>query len=484
MSLLRDFQRSLRALDPAPGAIVLGVSGGADSLAMLHLFVQSREVLGLQPRVLHVNHRIRGDEARSDAHFVASTCEEWGIPYRVEEIDVPALAAQRKIALEETARLARYTALGKEAVRLGASTVAVAHNAEDQAETVLMHLLRGSGLNGLRGMLPLSPLSNYHLLEPLPSSVQLLRPLLGIPRADIEAYCTEHHLVPRFDRSNLDTTYFRNRLRHEIIPMLETINPNLRSMLRHTASVVAADYEVISAQVDAAWQAIVLEETEQHVRIDLAHWRNLPIALQRGTLRRAAFRLRASLRDVSYQPVEAAVEVARSGPTGAQSALPGGLVMRIDYGSLTVVTSGQAPLPDWPLLPPGTEMAIDTPGEVKLPASEWRFSLSSLDAPRSGQAWDALLADPWTAPLALETVDAPIVIRTRLPGDRFRPQGAGGTQKIAEFMIDAKIPAPCRNLLPLLVVGDQIAWACGWRVDERFVIREGSTHVWLARFER
>jgi tRNA(Ile)-lysidine synthetase-like protein len=479
-----DFHRSLEALHVTPGTLlILGVSGGADSLAMLHLFAQVRQELGLQPYVLHVDHRIRGEEAQADARFVASMCEEWDIPCRIEEVDVPALAASRKIALEEAARLARYTALAKEAVHLGASTVAVAHNADDQAETVLMHLLRGSGMNGLRGMLPVSPLSDYHLLEPVSRDICLIRPLLTIPRAAIEAYCAEHNLTSRFDRSNLDITYFRNRLRHEIIPMLETTNPNLRSMLGRMAAVIAADYEIVSAQVDAAWQAIVLDQTDQHVRLDLAKWRELPIALQRETIRRAAFRLRASLRDVSYQPVEAAVNVARSGPTGAQSTLPDELILRVDYNSL-VIASGGTPLPDWPLLPPGTEIALGGPGEVDLPLSDWRFSLTPFDTPHSGPAWDALLADPWAAPLSVGAVDVPMILRVRRPGDRFRPQGAGGTQKVAEFMIDAKIPAACRDRLPLLTVGDEIAWLCGWRVDERFVVGEGSKHMWLARFEK
>ncbi|MBN1310255.1 MAG: tRNA lysidine(34) synthetase TilS [Anaerolineae bacterium] len=484
MSLLRDFQHTLHTLDVTPGTpIILGVSGGVDSLVMLHLFAQSREGLGMQLHVLHVDHRIRGKEAQADARSVASTCKEWGVPCRIEEIDVPALAARRKIALEEAARLARYTALGMEATRLGASMVAVAHNADDQAETVLMHLLRGSGLGGLRGMLPVSPLSDYHLLEPLAAHVKLIRPLLGIPRADIEAYAAKQGLKPRFDRSNLDTTYFRNRMRHEIILMLETVNPNLRLMLGHTASVIAADYEIVIRQVDAAWQSVVLEETDEHVRLDLAKWRELPLALQRGTIRKAAFRLRASLRDVSYKPVEAAVEVARSGPTGAQSTLPDGLTLCVGYNTMTI-TAGRPPLPDWPLLPVDTEIAIKEPGEIDLPGSDWRFRLSTFDTRRSGPAWDALLADPWAAPLSVKTLDAPISLRTRHPGDRFRPQGAGGTKKIAEFMIDAKIPAPCRASLPLLVVGDQIAWVCGWRVDEQFVVGPKTKHVWLARFEK
>lgn len=489
MDLLPEFTRTLSVLgvrqpgDARPEKVVVGVSGGVDSLALLHLFVRAWQSLAVAPIVVHVNHLIRGAEADADARFVAGIAEEWGVPCHVERIDVPALAAERKLSLEEAARQARYTLLGQHAARLGARLIAVAHNADDQAETVLMHLLRGAGLAGLRGMLPVAPLSDYHLLEPVDASLSLIRPLLGVPRAAIEAYSTAHGLQPRFDRSNLDTTYFRNRLRHVVMPVLEGVNPNVKAVLARTASVLAADYDVLQAEVEAAWQVVIREESGERVCFDRAGWRALPLALRRATLRRAAWHLRAHLRDVSFRHVEDAAEVALQGETGARATLPGGLALRVDYDTLVIEPEGKRPpAPDWPFLEPGTVVTVPGEGEVMLPGSGWVFSLHAYEGPRSGPAWQALLTDPWSAPLDAGQMAAPLALRPRLPGDRFAPMGAGGSQKVSDFMINAKIPAAWRDHLPLLVSGEAIVWLCGWRVDARFAVRDDSGPVWLARF--
>ncbi len=496
MDLLPRFRRALADTDRVKQGdrLVLGISGGPDSLVMLHLFVRLRDELALHLHAVHLNHRIRGEDADADARFVEAVAAEWEVPCRVEAMDVPALAAGRRLSLEEAARQARYTVLGRAAVELGARLIAVAHNADDQAETVLMHFLRGSGLAGLRGMLAATPLAGYQLLEPLDRQAEageagphLIRPLLDIPRADIEAYCTAHSLTPRFDRSNLDTTYFRNRLRHEVIPSLEALNPNLHAVLCRTASVAAADYEALQAQVDDAWGRIALEETSEYIRLDRSAWLRLPLAVQRAAIRRAVWRLRRSLRDVGYQHVEAAVRVARDGQTGAQATLPAGLALRVDYDALIITGSEQSlPEPDWPLLEPGAVAMIEGPGEVDLPGSAWWFSLYPYTGAHSGAGWRALQVNPWVAVLDIDRGErAPAVqLRTRQPGDRFRPQGAGGSQKVSEFQINAKIPAAWRDRLPLLVAGGEIAWVCGWRVDERFVVRPETERVWVARFER
>ncbi len=487
MDLLPAFQRALDDMHllALGDSIVLGVSGGADSLAMLHLFVRSREALDLRLHVVHVDHRIRGEEAEADARFVAETCAAWDVPCRVERVDVPALAVEQKLSLEEAARQARYTVLGRAAADFGAPAVAVAHNADDQAETVLMHLLRGSGLAGLRGMLPLTPLSAYHLLEPV-SGVQIIRPLLGAPRADIDAYCAEHGLTPRVDRTNADNSYFRNRLRHEVIPLLETLNPNLRALLGRTASVIAADYALLEREVDAAWEAVLSGSDDLSVQFDLAGWRALPLALRRGTIRRAAFALRSSLRDVSYQHVENALRVGSAGETGAQATLPSGLTLRVGYATLTIAAEAHHPSePDWPLLPPGSRIALAAPGALDLPGEGWRFSLRRYDGLRDGTAWQSLLTDPWRAALdASALAGGSLALRTRRPGDRFQPTGLNGTQKIGNFMINAKIPAAWRDHLPLLVAGDALVWVCGWRVDARFAVRGHTGEVWIASFEQ
>jgi tRNA(Ile)-lysidine synthetase-like protein len=491
-----EFWRAIRAcgcLQPGDVA-VLGVSGGADSLAMLHLFSRTRDVLAIKPHVLHLDHGIRGAEAQADADFVARMCREWDIPCLVERADVPALARRSHLTLEEAARLARYRALAGEAGRLGARVIAVAHNADDQAETVLMHFLRGSGLAGLRGMLPVTPVTDFPITPPvgragpgvsLPADCVIVRPLLAIPRADIEVYCAAEHLTPRLDRTNLDTTYFRNRLRREIVPLLETLIPGLRARLAHTAATVAADFEQLERDLDAEWPGLTLEESAGRIALDLKRWRGLTPSLQRAALRRAIAHLRANLRNIGFVPVEAARHVAHEGSTGAQATLPGGLVLRLDYARLVIAPAAdRPPAPDWPLLAPGAAILVDTTTGVDVPPG-WQFHLSAYTGPRSGPGWESCLADPWCAVLNLSAEDrADLWLRTRRPGDRFQPQGVRGTQKVNAFMINAKIAAVWRGRIPLLAAGDRIAWLCGWRVDERFVVKPQTHDVWLGRFEK
>jgi tRNA(Ile)-lysidine synthase len=484
------FKQSLTGpCDVRPGdTIVVGVSGGPDSLALLYLFVSVREALDLRLHAAHLNHGIRGTESDADAEFVRETAAAWEVSCTIEWEDVPAIAAARKLALEEAARQARYTMLARVAGQVGAELVAVGHNADDQAETVLMHLLRGAGLAGLRGMLPRTPLSAYHLLEPVETDVTLIRPLLDVPRAEIEAYCADHDLTPRFDRSNLDTTYFRNRLRHEVMPLLETLIPNVRTRLGRMASVLAADYACLQRQVGEAWERVCISESDTAIALDLASWRALPLALQRALVRQAAWRLRATLRDVSFIHIDNAVRVAQQGPTGAQATLLAGLLMRVGYDSLTISVEGEAPQePDWPLLAPGDELTIaaGTYHEVPLPDGSWSFSIGIYEGERSGPDWETILRDPWAAPLDANALGERLTLRTRKPGDRFCPQGVGGAQKVSEFMINAKIPAPWRAHIPVLVAeSGKIAWVVGWRVDERFLVTDKARRVALARFMR
>jgi tRNA(Ile)-lysidine synthetase-like protein len=465
----------------APGdGVVVGVSGGPDSLCLLHVLLRLREEYRLRLHVAHLNHGARGAEADADAKFVERLTTEWELPVTVERQDVPALARAHRLAFEEAARRVRYAFLARVAGEVGAHKIAVGHNGDDQAETVLMHFLRGAGLAGLRGMLPITPLTDYRLLEPFiqppassiqhpVSSIQLIRPLLEVPRFEIERYCADHSLTPRFDRSNLDTTYFRNRLRHELLPLLATYNPNVSTRLRHTAAVVVADYELLTQLRERAWAEVVREKQEVAVVFDLAAWRTLPVALQRATLRQAAYNLRRSLRDVDFVHVEHARQVGLRGKTGAQATLPMGLALTVGYDTLTVGDAGDAgPPPDEPLLWSAEPLPVQVPGTTQLPQSEWALQAEVLEE------WDAAQVaanpDPWTATFDADALAEPLVLRPRRQGDRFRPQGMQGhSVKLSAFMINLKIPHAWRDHVPLLVAGDEIVWVCGRR------IKEGST---------
>jgi tRNA(Ile)-lysidine synthase len=463
-------------------SVVVGVSGGPDSLCLLHLLVRLQEEYRLRLHVAHLHHSARGEEADADAAFVSDLARRWGVPATVAKRDVPAIAQEHKMAFEEAARRVRYAFLAHVA---GEAKIAVGHNADDQTETVLMHLLRGAGLAGLRGMLPATPLSDYRMLKQvadfsLPSPPPLLiRPLLATPRADIERYCAAQGLEPRFDRSNLDTTYFRNRLRHELLPLLETYNLNVRRRLQHTADVIAADYALLVQLRDWAWGETVREETKEAIVFDRPTWQAQHLSLQRALVREASYRLRRELRDVDFVHVENAVRVAREGTTGAQATLPGGLALTVGYDRLTVADASYEPPPEGPTLPPAQEVMVALPGTTPLPDGRWVLEATLLE--KWTQAEVETNPDRWTAYMDVATLAQPLVLRARRTGDHFQPQGMGGhAPRLTHWMTNAKIPRPWRDRLPLLVAEEDVVWVCGWRVAETAVV--GPTTQKIAMF--
>lgn len=486
---LRDAIERGRLVTPGE-TVVVGVSGGPDSLCLLHALHRLSLEFSLTLHVAHLNHKMRGKDADADAAYVAELAADWGLLATIESADVREIAREHKLALEEAARRARYAFLARVAAQIGARIVAVAHNADDQTETVLMHWLRGSGLAGLRGMLPATPLTDYRLLEGQEGRGEvdqliLIRPLLDIPRADIEAYCVRHKLQPRFDRSNLDTTFFRNRLRHELIPYLETYNLNIREIVRRSASVIAADYEVLREQLEMAWGQVVRTASDRAVIFDLAAWRALPLALKRSTIRQAIHRLRRALRNIDFVHVENVIEVLANGETGAQATLPQGLMLTIGYDTFTVADQDFQELPDLPSLRPEQFVPITVPGHTRLPDLGWSLKVELPPRYRVSDA-DLAAATGWETYLDVVVVGPSPMLRTRRPGDCFCPLGMGGRSKrLNEFMINEKIPAAWRDYIPLLVNREeQIVWVCGWRPDERARVTQTTQQVMWVGFER
>ncbi len=496
-------------------AVVVGVSGGPDSLCLLHLLHALAGEMALRLHVAHLNHGLRGAEADADAEFVAGYAAALGLPYTIGRAAVAALAEAGRLSLEEAARQARYRFLAEVARSVGAETIAVGHNADDQAETVLMHFLRGSGLSGLRGMLPKTPLGEYRLGEdaaaaPVSGShlPYIVRPLLAIPRREIALYCAEHGLQPRFDLSNEDTTFFRNRLRHELLPILERYNPAIREILTHTAAVLAGDHQIVHSAIEDAWSryARVYPTPEGgEVYFDLPAWRALPLGLQRGLLRAAIHRLRANLRNINWEHVERAVWLCREGTTGQKATLAAGLEVEIGYRALRVGPEGSPPAaPDWFIPHPGPHprplpqnwgrgrggggpllagpRPLLVPGRTDL-GEGWRAEIIAAD--RRVVPAGLTAADPWTAFLDARAVGAELTLRPRLPGDRFQPQGmAGHHMKLNEFMINVKLPKALRERWPLLVGAGGIAWVCGLRVAAWAAVTAHTEAIWIVKLVR
>ncbi len=430
--------------------IVLGVSGGPDSLALLHLLRSIRRPEGLI--VAHLDHGLRPGSAE-EATSVAAAAS--GLRFFAERADVSGLARVQGLSVEEAGRQARYIFLADLARREGAAAVVVGHHADDQAETILMHFLRGSGLAGLAGMREAGPLPGH-------DGLWLVRPLLQITREEIEAYCVKNGLEPIIDASNADPTFFRNRLRHELLPLLESYNPHIRQRLRQMGEIVGADEELLRELTETVWRENASVDLGSAVELDREAWLAQPLALRRRALRRALAHLRPDLRDVGFKALEAARSVAEQGQTGATATLPGGVSLRVSYGKLLMNSEPTTGEGRYPQMVSAEAVMLPVPGEIAL-AGGWR-----LMAEWAGDIDLAAIAansDPWTA--YVDVGSAALYVQPRTRGERMRPLGLGGETKVKEIMIDRKIPAAARARWPIVATGDHPVWMAGHVVDDR-----------------
>lgn len=441
--------------------VVVAVSGGPDSLCLLHALLRLRSGYDLRLHVAHLDHGLRA-EAAADAEFVARVAADWGLPCTLERADVQALAKEEHRSVEEAARVVRYRFLARVACRTHAEAVAVGHNADDQVETVLMRCLRGSGLAGLRGMSRRAPWPVASGECPAPA---LVRPLLDVPRSAVEVYCTENGLEPRYDRSNAELTYFRNRIRLDLVPYLETYNPQIRSILQHTADLVADDYALLRHNLEEIWPGLLLAEAPGSLILQLEAFRCLPKSLQRGALRKAAHLLHPDLRDFGWAHVERARMVALHGATGATATLPAGLHLAVSYDRLILQATAQ-PLPEAhiPQMQAG-ELPLPVPGRLQLSPGGWSLEVWLSRAPLPVER----VGPEERLSLCLDAARAgqQLALRTRQAGDRFEPMGlAGHTKSIKNYMIDARIPRWVRDRVPLLVSERGVLWIVGWRPSQ------------------
>jgi tRNA(Ile)-lysidine synthase len=460
----------------APGSrVVVGVSGGADSLCLLDCLRR----LDIQLLVAHFDHQLRSESAQ-DARRVAEMAQSLGVACRLGCGDVRGLANSASLSLEEAARQARYQFLFDQARAWSASAVAVAHTADDQVETVLMHLLRGAGLSGLKGM------DLYTRPCEWDAQIALVRPLLNHWKVETEAWCTQHQLYPLQDPSNLDTTFFRNRLRHELIPLLQGYNPNVKTVLWRMARVLAGDWEVLAAQTELAWKTCWMEDGEDWVVLSLAALQNLPLGLQRAVLRRGVNRLRPGLRDIDFDLTERALEWLRQPPNGRWLSLAAGLWLQVEWGRVILSERrGLPPLSEWPQVAPEAELILTVPGEVAL-AGGWRLRAhwrleDELFEPGYFAAGDGVGRLELGVELdgaAVNGALSPLLVRGARPGERLIPLGMDShSQKLSDFFINRKLPQRARPNWPLVLWAGQVVWAAGLRLGEPFKVNQNTRQV-------
>ena len=303
--------------------LILAVSGGPDSLCLLHLLCQGDLYQPEKLLVAHFNHGLRSS-ADDEAAFVMDFSAQHNVHVITKEGDVAFLARSEGLSVEEAGRQARYQFFAGVARENGAQYVVTGHNADDQVETIVMHMLRGSAMAGLRGM---------QLSAPLPGSpdLTLIRPLLQVSRSEIETYCANHNLAPVIDESNRDTTFYRNRLRHELIPLLEEYNPGIRQRLQNMAVIMNDEESLLEDIVGREWERLLTNNGPGWLTLDRMGWRSTPIGLQRRLVRRAIHTLVPDLRNVGFRTTEQAREVAFGADIGSISSLPAGVSLMVDY---------------------------------------------------------------------------------------------------------------------------------------------------------
>jgi tRNA(Ile)-lysidine synthase len=481
-------------LIPKQQRLLVAVSGGPDSVCLLHILVKLQTELDIELRIAHLDHQLRGTESAADAQYVADLAHRLGIPATIEQRDVKAFKARQHVSLEEAAREVRYTFLAGVARSIGASRVAVGHTTDDHIETILMHLIRGTGTRGLRG------LESSTLWPTTPNELILIRPLLEVSRQETADYCHHHRLAPRIDTSNLSLSPLRNRIRLQLLPLLQSYNPRVDKALLRTARLAGDDLAYLEKEVVRLWNGIA-QKQEGAITLDKERFLELPSVLKRHLLRKAIEELLGNLKDIETRHIEE-IMAALTKPAGKRISLPVGLNFSIEYDRYLLAREIAA-LSPFPVLE--AEFPLKIPGKTRL--SGWRIEATIIDASVvKGKPEGALAPSETTTPLPLDKgkgikgiglindnftahfdrgkVGSRLAIRPRQPGDRFQPLGMSQLKKLGEFMIDVKIPQSWRRRIPLVCSSQHILWVVGWRIDDRVKVTESTKQVLCLKFRR
>ena len=436
-----------------PGSrVAIAVSGGADSVALLRVLLDLREELGIVLFVAHFNHQLRGDDSDADERFVADLVAKHDLPFYAGRADVREHAAAHKLSLEHAARELRYRWLTELAQEQGMNTIATAHTSDDQAETVLMKFLRGAGTRGLAGI--------HSVLKR--DGIRIIRPLLETPRAEVESYLTACGQPWRDDHTNQDTQFTRNRIRHELLPLLQRdYNPNLRELLSEAAEVAVAEEEY--------WQQLAesfLDRWyEQPGRLLLYKFFCFPCGLlvESAAMQRRV--LKCFLESRSLATDFNHVEMVRRCALGETLAagLPGGWLAKREGDYLELIpppepTAGQLQ---------GYEYFLPTPGKLLIP--ELNLTLQATVIPELVAA-----TEPPRSLLGPFRFGGHLTVRNWQPGDRFRPAHSGSEKKLKELFADKHIPSAQRPLWPVALSGSRIVWVRGFGIAHDFGWRPGS----------
>ncbi|GAA4722220.1 tRNA lysidine(34) synthetase TilS [Brevibacillus fulvus] len=445
--------------------IVVGVSGGVDSSALLHILwsLNKQYQYGWRLYAVHLNHCFRGEESRLDALYVQSLAEQLAIPCFAFERDIPLYMEKTGMGAEEASREVRYELFREVAEQVGATKVVLAHHADDQVETVLFRMVRGTRLAGLAGI----PVRRWLV----PGKVEVVRPLLATKRSQLEAYCREHALSPREDSSNQSRKFKRNLIRLEIAPLLEEVNARYREHILELAAAVRQDEAFLTKMSQNQLNTVIMEQTGNKVVISGKKLQSCDLALQRRMINLILSYLSNGI-EWSSQHVEAVLNLIQSNSPSAVIHLPERMIVKRSYEQVSFLFSDSSEKTHsfcYELMVPGSTYVWESNATIR----------TSLHPHFSD--WNRLPANAIV--LDAERLPGKLLIRNRLPGDRIKLFGTKASKKLKDLLIDAKVPKSYREKIPVLVSGEEIVWVPKLRRSSTAVVTRETTRFLMVEVE-
>jgi tRNA(Ile)-lysidine synthase len=430
-------------------SVLVAASGGPDSSALLHALFQISKENRMPIAAAHLHHGLRAGEADRDAEAAGRQAALLGVPFFVEQIDVEDFRERHGLSVEDAARKVRYDFLHRTADRGGFSKIAVGHHADDSVESMLMFFFRGAGPRGLSGILPVRG--------------RVIRPLIERRRDEIRSYLARQGLSFVVDSTNEDRRFLRNRIRHELIPLLTAnYNPNLTETLLRLSTVLRDEEHWLAALAEKALAETLIDRDESGITLSVPALAALPAAARRRVIRSALSGLKGDLRRIGFRHVEAICRLSMQQKASGELHLPGNIGVYRSYERLRFHRSRQ-PAPD--ASEDGYRFLIDGPGEVRIPGRGALLRLERcerFDPDRMAQSGQRV------AFFDMGKLYFPLTVRSVRPGDRFRPLGMAGSQKLSDFFVNQKVPRHLRGSCPVMVCGGKIAWVIGHRIAEDF----------------
>ncbi|MEJ2658440.1 MAG: tRNA lysidine(34) synthetase TilS [Desulfobacterales bacterium] len=465
--LLRTVEKTItvHGMLKAKDSVLIGVSGGPDSVALLHILLKIAPRFSLRLGVAHLNHCLRRNDSDQDAKFVESLAETLDLPCYMQKTDIRRYGVENRLSLEEAARSVRYKFLEDIAKTDQYNKIALGHHADDNAELVLMNLFRGTGTLGLSGIPPVR-------------DGRIIRPLIKLSRADIMDFLKQNRLKSVFDISNADTRYVRNRVRNDLIPLLRAeYNPNISKTLNRLSSIVRSEEEWIEDMVYPYFKKAALGVQKNHVILFIPALNRYHRALQRRVIRMALAKVKGNLRRIGFANIDSIIDLLAKKSFCGNLDLPDGLRIRKDPDSVHIyrrLRYGNSPDQDDERDTFSFEYQIEKLEPVFIREIKAHVRFTEMDIENMP---DYRCTGQHTNFFDKDALNLPMVLRNFRPGDAFRPLGAGGTQKLKKFFIDKKVPRRDRLKCPILLSGGKIIWVVGYRIDESVKLTPATKNV-------